>query len=162
MTRDEIIEAIRAADARLEALAPRIRDAGDRPLASGDWRVRDAMSHVAARGNPVPRTLARLNQATDAAGNPQPVRDIHEINAEQVRDRTHADVDDLVRETRDGHRQALTDLEDVDDDVLERRLVVAFPPGELSVAEFIHLAGPRHEGNHLNDIEAVLGDAASR
>lgn len=159
MTRDEIIEAIRAADARLQALAPRILDSGETPLASGDWRVRDAMSHVAARGNPIPRTLARLNQATDAAGNPQPIRDIHEINAEQVRDRAHADLEALVRETLDGHRQALADLEEVDDDVLERRLVVAFPPGELSVAEFIHLAGPRHEGNHLNDVEAVLRPA---
>lgn len=156
MTRDEIVEAIRAADARLQALAPRIRAAGDTPLASGDWRVRDAMSHVAARGNPIPRTLARLNQATDAAGNPQPVRDIHEINAEQVSDRVHADVDELIRETLEGHRQALADLEELDDDVLERRLVVAFQPGELSVGEFIQLAGPRHEGNHLNDIEAVL------
>lgn len=157
MTRDEIVEAIRAADARLQALAPRITAAGDTPLASGDWRVRDAMSHVAARGNPVPRTLARLDQATDASGNPQPVRDIHEINAEQVRDRSEATIDDLVQETLDGHRQALSDLEGLDDTVLERRLVVAFDPGELSVAEFIHLAGPRHEGNHLNDIEAVLG-----
>ena len=159
MTRDEIIEAIQAADARLEALTPRIRAAGDAPLASGEWRVRDAMSHVAARGNPIPRTLARLNQATDASGNPQPVRDIHEINAEQVNERADADVDDLIRETREGHRQALADLEGLDDDVLERRLVVAFPPGELSVAEFIHLAGPRHEGNHLNDVEAVLRPA---
>jgi len=41
----------------------------------------------------------------------------------------------------------------------QRRLVVAFQPGELSVGEFIHLAGPRHEGNHLDDIEAVLPPA---
>lgn len=160
VTRDEIVQAIRAADARLQALAPRIRAAGDTPLASGSWRVRDAMSHVAARGNPIPRTLDRLNQATDAAGKPHPIRDIHEMNAEQVGDRAHASMDDLIRETLDGHRQALADLDELDEDVLERRLVVAFQPGELSVAEFVHLAGPRHEATHVNDIEAVLPAAS--
>jgi len=156
MTRDEIVEAIRATDARLRALAPRISANDETALASGDWRVRDAMSHVAARGNPIPRTLARLNQAADASGNPRPLRDIHELNAEQVRDRTGVSTDEMIAEALDGHRQALIDLEALDDNVLERRLVVAFDPGELSVAEFIHLAGPRHEGNHLNDIEAVV------
>ncbi|MEZ4554230.1 MAG: hypothetical protein AB7L91_09410 [Dehalococcoidia bacterium] len=156
MTRDEIVDAIRVVDARLRELAPRIRGAADVPLASGEWRVRDAMSHIAARGNPIPRTLQRLNQSTDAAGNPQPIRDIHEINAEQVSDRAHMDVDALIQETLDGHRQALHDFEEVEDEVLERRLVVAFAPGELSVAEFIQRAGPRHEGTHLDDIEAVL------
>ncbi len=156
MTRDEIAEAIRAADDRLKTLAPSIIAAADTPLSSGDWRVRDALSHVAARGNPIPRTLARLNEATDPSGNPNPIRDIHEINAEQVRDRSHASAEDLIRETIEGHREALSGLDELDDDVLERRLVVAFAPGELSVAEFIHLAGPRHEGNHLTDIETAL------
>lgn len=156
MTRDEIVEAIRAADARIEALRPLARAWPDAPLASGEWRVRDALSHVAARGNPIPRVLTRLNESTDASGDPRPVRDIHEINAQQVETRSDQDIDALIEETRSGHRDALAQLEDLDDDVLERRLVVAFDPGELSVGEFIILAGPRHEGNHLNDIEAAL------
>ena len=89
MTRDEIVEAIHAADARIEALGELARARPDTPLLSGEWRVRDALSHVAARGNPVPRVLTRLNESTDAAGNPRPVRDIHEINAEQVRTRAN-------------------------------------------------------------------------
>lgn len=156
MTRDEIIEAFRAADARMEALLPRAVAQPDTPLADGDWRVRDALSHVPARGNPIPRVLTRLNESNDAAGNPQPVRDIHEINAEQVRTRADVEVKDLIEEARQGHREALDSLEDMDDEVLERRLPVAFPPGELSVGEFIVIAGPRHENNHLDDIEAVL------
>jgi hypothetical protein len=88
------------------------------------------------------------------------VRDIHEINAEQVSTRTDRDVEELIEEAREGHREALEQLEELDDDVLERRLPVAFPPGELSVADFIVLAGPRHEGNHLNDIEAALKSEA--
>jgi hypothetical protein len=156
MTRDEIVEAIRAVDERIEALLPLARARPDEPLQSGEWRVRDALSHVAARGNPVPRVLTRLNESTDSAGNPRPVRDIHEINAEQVSTRAGHDVDALIEEAREGHRAALAQLEELDDLVLERRLPVAFPPGELSVGELIVAAGPRHEGNHLNDIEAVL------
>lgn len=156
MTRDAIIEAIQAVDARLEALQPLARARPDVELAPGEWRVRDALSHVAARGNPIPRVLTRLNESTDASGDPRPVRDIHEINAEQVNTRTDRDVDALIEEARSGHRDALAQLEELDDDVLERRLVVAFAPGELSVGEFIVVAGPRHEGNHLNDIEAAL------
>jgi hypothetical protein len=156
MTRDEIIEAMQAVDARLEALQLHARARPDVELAPGEWRVRDALSHVAARGNPIPRVLTRLNESTDASGDPRPVRDIHEINAEQVNTRTDRDVDALIEEARSGHRDALAQLEELDDDVLERRLVVAFAPGELSVGEFIVLAGPRHEGNHLNDIEAAL------
>jgi hypothetical protein len=155
-TRDEIAEAIQAADARIEALLSLVRAQPDAPLLSGEWTVRDALSHVAARGNPIPRVLRRLNQATDSTGNPRPALDIHEENAEQVRTRVELDVDRLIEEAREGHRNALEQLGELDDTVLERRLPVAFPPGELSVGEFIVRAGPQHEGNHLNDIEAAL------
>jgi hypothetical protein len=156
MTRDEIVGAFQAVEERLEALAPLARAHPEAPLPSGEWRVRDALSHVAARSNPIPRVLTRLNEASEASGNPRPVRDIHEINAEQVRTRADQDVGALIEELHAGHREALRSLEAMDDDVLERRIPVAFAPGELSVAEFIVVAGPRHEGNHLNDIETAL------
>ena len=156
MTREEITEAFRAADARIEELLTLARGRPDAPLTAGEWQVRDALSHIAARANPIPLVLRRLNEATDASGNPRPVRDIHDINAEQVRTRVDRDVDALIEEVRDGHREALSGLAEIEDSVLERRLAVAFPPGELSVGEFIVLAGPRHEGNHLGDIEAAL------
>jgi hypothetical protein len=156
MTRDEIVDAFHAVEARLEELVPLARARPETPLLSGEWRVRDALSHVAARGNPIPRVLTRLNEATDSSGNPRPVRDIHEINAEQVQTRAGQDVDALIEELQAGHREALRSLDEMQDDILERRIPVAFAPGELSVAEFIVVAGPRHEGNHLNDIEAAL------
>jgi hypothetical protein len=156
MTRNEIVEAFQAVEGRLEELVPLVRAQPEAPLLSGDWRVRDALSHVAARGNPIPRVLTRLNEVTEASGSPRPVRDIHEINAEQVRTRAGQEVDALIDELQGGHREALQNLDDLDEDVLERRLPVAFSPGELSVAEFIVVAGPRHEGNHLDDIEAAL------
>lgn len=156
MTRDEIIEAFEAVEARLGTIVPLARARPQSPLLSGEWRVRDALSHVAARGNPIPRVLTRLNEATESSGDPRPVRDIHEINAEQVRTRAGQDVDELIEELQSGHREALRSLAEMDDEVLERRLPVAFPPGELSVAELIVRAGPQHESNHLDDIEAAL------
>jgi hypothetical protein len=74
----------------------------------------------------------------------------------QVQTRADQDVDALIEELQAGHREALRSLDEMQDHILERRIPVAFAPSELSVAEFIVVAGPRHEGNHLNDIEAAL------
>ena len=162
MTRDEIIEAIRTADTRIQDLLPLARAHPDASLPTGEWRVRDALSHIAARGNPIPLLMRYLNESTDDSGTPRPmpIRDIHEINAEQVHTRADQDVDTLIEEMRDGHQAALDALNEIEDAVLERRLTVAFPPGELSVGEFIVLAGTRHESNHLDEIESALKQPA--
>ena len=156
MTRDEIATAIQGADARIQELLPLARAHPDTHLLTGEWCVRDALSHIAARGNPIPLLMRYLNESTDESGTPRPIRDIHEINADQVRTRADQDVDALIDEMRGGHRTALKALAEIEDAVLKQRLTVAFPPGELSVGEFIVLAGPRHEGTHLDEIEAAL------
>lgn len=155
MTRDEIVTAVQATDARLGQLRERLLGAGDRPLATGEWRVREALSHLAARANPVARSLWRMEAATAPGG--QPAFDIHEENAGQVRDRTGQSVDALLAEIAEGHRATLTDLAALDDETLARRFPVAFSPGELSLLEFIDRAGPRHDNNHLDEVEAALG-----
>ena len=154
MEREELVAALRAADERLERLRAPIRTGAAAPLPEGEWRVRDALSHLAARGNPVPRVLQRL--AEFERGEAAPTADIHAVNAEQVRARQARDVDALIDEIRAGHREALVALEGIDAVTLQRRLAVNFPPGELSAAEFILRAGSRHEGNHLDEIERAL------
>ena len=47
MTRDEIVAAIRAGDTRLTALRPLAAAHPETPLPTGEWRVRDALSHRA-------------------------------------------------------------------------------------------------------------------
>ena len=47
-TRDEIVTAIKAVDARLEGLKARIIDQGDAPLKEGTWHIREALSHLDA------------------------------------------------------------------------------------------------------------------
>ena len=94
-TRTDIIEAIRLVDARLDGLQTRILEDGDRPLPEGTWRVRDALSHLAARANGVERVLMRLR--AHEAGTPiaQPLS-IDEINAGQVEERTSLGAADLL------------------------------------------------------------------
>lgn len=154
MTRDEIVSAIEATDARLEGLRERLIEAGERPLASGEWRVRDALSHVAARANPVARSIWRMESALAPGG--APALDIHEENAGQVRDRSGQSVAELLAEIVDGHRAAVTELLALDEDTLARRFPVAFPPHELSVIEFIQRAGPQHDNSHLDEVEAAI------
>src|SRR5438045_1612234 len=118
MTREEMVQAIRDADARLERLRPLIHQAPEAPLLSGEWRVRDALSHVAARANAVPtlqRVIERSRQQGPAA---TPVQDVHEINAGQVRDRSNNSVDELLDETLTGHRVTIEALPNYDDATL--------------------------------------------
>ena len=160
MDRQELERAFQEADERLTALRDRIVEGAEKPLLQGEWRVRDALSHVAARGNSVPMVLRRLEQADTAVSgpgaSPRPVRDIHEINAGQVNDRADRSVAELLDETQAGHHAALEALPGVDDATMERKMAVAFPPGELTVAEFIYRAGPGHERTHVDEIEAAL------
>jgi hypothetical protein len=156
VTRDEMMAAMEATNTRIEALRARLIDASETSLLTGEWRVRDALSHLAARANPVQRALRRMESATSGSA-PQPALDIHDENAGQVRDREDLSVAGLLDEIAAGHQAMVADLAALDDATLERRFPVAFPPGELSLAEFVMRAGSGHENNHLTDIEAALG-----
>ena len=85
-TREEIAAALRATDARIDELRDRILDRPEHPLIEGEWRVRDALSHLAARANPVPRVLARIERL-DSGGPEAPRINIDEINHGQVEER---------------------------------------------------------------------------
>lgn len=158
MDRDQFVQAVRAMDERFEALGERARARPEAPLPAGEWNVRDALSHLAARSNPVGRVLARLREME--SGNAAPPRDIHDENAEQVQGRAQLDVDALLDEIRQGHAQALADLAAVDDATLAREMQVAFRPEPITVAEYMRMAGPGHEGHHLGEIEQALNAGA--
>ncbi len=155
-TRAEIEAAITAVDTRLATLHDRIVASGESPLAEGTWRVRDALSHLAARANGVERIVQRARD--HAAGRPtQPPRSIDEVNAGQVEERRTSDLPALLEEIRTGHAAALAALRGLDDAMLETRLPMGYRPGDASVAELIFGGGPRHDGTHLDQIETALG-----
>lgn len=158
MTKDDFIEAVRQVDERIASLRDQILANPEKPLLEGEWRVRDALSHLAARANGVGRVLARV-QAQDNPGSgsqpPAPLN-IDEINAGQVEERRDRSVEDLLDEIQSGHAAAIEAIQQVDDATLGRSIPMGFRPGEAQVAEMMVMGGPGHDNNHLDQIEAAL------
>lgn len=154
-TRDEIVDSIRSVDARLATLRDRIIEGGDKPLLEGEWSVRDALSHLAARANGVDRVLQRL-RAWEAGTPYMPPQTIDEINAGQVEERKEATVAQLLDEIRAGHAAALEAISHVDDATLAREMPQGFRPGDAAIADLIARGGPGHDGGHLDQVEAAL------
>ena len=153
--RDDITTAIRSVDERLAALHDRIIEGGDRPLPEGTWRVRDALSHLAARANGVDRVLQRL-RAFEAGLPFTPPQTIDEINAGQVEERRESTVAQLLEEIRAGHAAALEALSHVDDATLAKEMPQGFRPGNAAIADLIARGGPGHDGGHVDQVETAL------
>ncbi|TAJ16463.1 MAG: hypothetical protein EPO65_13215 [Dehalococcoidia bacterium] len=154
-TRDEVVSAIKAVDARLESLKPRILAQGDAPLKEGTWRIRESLSHLAARANGVGRVAGRV--AAAQAGTPQPApRSIDDINADQVAERSTKSVAELLAEIAEGHAAAIEAIGKVDQAVLDYPLPLGIRPGESPAIELMLRGGPGHDNNHIDQIEAAL------
>lgn len=156
-SREDFVAAVRGVDDRIAAIREQLLANGDKPLLEGTWRVRDALSHLAARANGVPRVLARVQAADNpsSGGAPAP-RNIDEVNAGQVEERVDRTVEELLDEIRDGHAAALDAASAIDDATLARSIPLGFRPGDATVAELLVMGGPRHDGNHLEQVEAAL------
>lgn len=154
-TRDEIVAAIHAVDARLEMLKPRIIAQGDAPLQEGTWRVREALSHLAARANGVDRVAQRVRD-TLAGKAPAAPRTIDDINADQVTERSSISVPDLLEEIAKGHAAAITAIHALEPHILDALLPLGFRPGEAAASDLMLRGGPGHDGNHIDQIEAAL------
>ncbi|MDA0270844.1 MAG: maleylpyruvate isomerase N-terminal domain-containing protein [Chloroflexi bacterium] len=155
--KQDIVEAINTVDARLATLHDRILASGEAPLPEGTWRVRDALSHLAARANGVARIMARVEAAANPqAAQPAAPRNVDEINAGQVEERTSKTVAELLEEIRTGHAAAIAAIAGIDDTVLAREIPLGFRPGEAAVGELMVMGGARHDHGHLDQIEAAL------
>jgi hypothetical protein len=156
-TKQELIAAIRTCDERLRSLAEALRAQPEAPLLDGDWRVRDSLSHVAARADAV--TIVRGFEGLtgmDGDGDAQAIFDIDAVNRSQIAARVDRGVDDLLREVKDGHRSALRAIEGMDDGTLARQIPMPGGSGETTFGDLVLLAGPRHEAFHVGDVERAL------
>ena len=89
--KQDVAQAYREIDARIEARREQMLAGGDTGLAEGTWSVRDALSHLAARSNGVARVVARAEAAAGGGDAPaRPPGGIDEINAGQVEERKDA------------------------------------------------------------------------
>jgi hypothetical protein len=159
-TRNDIIAAIQATDRRLSALAPAILADPERLLRNGNWTVRDALCHVAARANGIALSLSYADANPAAAGAPPPL-EIDEVNRRQIAERQGRAVPALLAEIAEGHRAAIGRLAELDDALLARPLDLPFLEPGSTVSDLILLAVPRHEQAHLDLIAETL-DASAR
>ncbi len=152
---DQIIQAIEDVDNRIEEMWDRILENGEAALAEGTWRVREALSHLAARGNGVARVLARYEAYKNGTTAAAP-RSVDEINADQVAERSSKSVRELLDEIIGGHQAAIKAVREVSRETLREKIPAGYQPGEIEVGDSIMRGGPYHDHGHLDQIEAVL------
>jgi hypothetical protein len=157
-TREAIAHAIRNADARAEGMRDRIIASPEAPLAGGGWRVRDAVSHLAARANPL--TLMDSLQAMAETGEMPHEFDVDAQNAEQVAHRAEQSVTEILDEMHAAYEDAIAGLNALDDETLARPVKLPAMPQEVQLSDIVLLSMGMHVEAHLGEIEAAL-EAAS-
>ena len=156
-TRQEIIDALQKADERLEGLRSGIVGNTEAPLLEGEWRVRDCLSHLAARSNVLSVFYVAEQRAAEAArgGEPRPRINIDEINHGQVEERRDTSAEDLLAEVTAGHAKAVEELAAIDDARLQTKYL-NFRGEETPGADMVLGNVTRHEAGHVDQIEAAL------
>jgi hypothetical protein len=166
-TKEDVISAIEAADARVKQLAPALLAHGPDRLPDSEWNVREALCHVAARANPIPLSLTIMERmlVATAQGQKLDVRAVSnrtaDINQGQLDERMDQTVEEVLAEIEAGHQTALAAVRDMPQEQFDRRFPRVTGDGETSLGEMILRAGAGHEKDHLDQIVNALGGAAS-
>jgi len=162
-TKEEVISAIEAADARIKNLAPALLAHGPDPLPDSEWDVREALCHVAARANPVPLSLSIMQRMLVATAQTQPfdpraaANRGAAINQTQLDERMDRSVEEVLAEIQTGHQTALATVREMPQDQFDQSFPRVTGDGETSLGEMILRAGAGHEKEHLDQIERALG-----
>ena len=157
-TRDEIIAELQRVNARIDALTPRILAHPEAPLPEGTWTVHDAVCHLAADGNAVPRFLHRV-ELIDAGLPLRPpgwtpaVMDAE--NEENIAKRKGLPITDVLREIRQAMEADIERVKGLDEALLLREMPNF--RGEITPAsDQLKNTTSGHPHNHINDIETAL------
>ncbi|HCU99872.1 MAG: hypothetical protein CL897_02620 [Dehalococcoidia bacterium] len=153
--RQAIVQAIRNADLRGEELRERIVAGSETPLVDGEWRVRDALSHLAARANPLPLLYAITAMSE---GDAQMAEfDVEVQNAQQIEERSGNAVSEILDEMHAAYEEAIGEIELLDDEILNKSLQLPGMENEIQVSDLLLMSMGMHVDAHLSDIEAALG-----
>jgi hypothetical protein len=157
-TREEIIAAIREAEARLDRLEPAIKQRLAQPLPTGTWTVHDAVCHLAADSNAVPRFLDRIEKVRTGQPTRPPGFNMDAHNEANIAQRRGLPLDDVLREVHQGFDNDVAQVEALPADFLTSD--VPNFRGELTPAsDQIRFTAAGHPNLHLDDIEAALAQA---
>lgn len=152
-TRQDIIGAIDETERRLRSLADQIRANPDTRLLEGEWSVRDALCHLAARANDV----AILQQLAQLSGGGLPTEmETAEINNKQIADRTQQDVDALIDEASRGYAEARAAANQLTDDQLTQPAPPIPGLEPMSIGELLVLTFRGHAQAHIATIEQAF------
>ncbi|MBV9359130.1 MAG: maleylpyruvate isomerase N-terminal domain-containing protein [Chloroflexi bacterium] len=151
--------AIDASEQLLRNLVEPIRARPETPLLDGDWTVRDALCHVAARANDVPLILRLTDRRTSGEASSM-MAELDATNARQIADRSARTVDELVAEALAGYGAAHVAVSALDEAQLDQVLDVP-SLGSTRLADLLVLTYQGHAQAHLRSIEAALAAARS-
>ena len=157
-TRDEIIAELQRVNARIEALTPKILARPDAPLPEGTWTVHDAVCHLAADGNAVPRFLHRVelidaNMPLRPPGWTPAMMDAQ--NEENIAKRKGLPITDVLKEI---HEAMDADIERVKglDEALWSREIPNFRGVVGPASDQLKNTTSGHPHNHIDEIERAL------
>jgi hypothetical protein len=157
-TRDEIIAELQRVNARLEALTPAILARPETPLPEGTWTVHDAVCHLAADGNAVPRFLARVERIDK--GLPQRPEGwtpamLDAQNEEGIARRKGLPIPEVLTEIREAMDADIERVKALDEALLAREI-----PSMRGVvgpaSDQLRFTTSGHPHVHLDDIEKAL------
>ena len=161
-TRADVIAAIETVQRRVEQMAPGMLAHVDARLPEGEWQVRDALCHLAARSNSVPvavMAMERFRAAQAQAGPDSPRRsyNIDEVNAGQIDSRQDRSPQELLEEIRAGHQAESAAVGAFDQEMLDTRMPAFTGQGDMSFCDLLLAAGPGHDNAHLDQIQRAIG-----
>ncbi len=162
ITRKDVIAAIQAVEARIGQLTPEILAHADAGLPEGEWRVREALCHLAARSNSVPQVKGVVERARAFEGQREAgfwrssTSSIDEVNQKQIEDRRRLNPQELLDEIHEGHRAETAAVAAFAQQTLDMRIPKVTGQGDMSVADLLMAAGPGHDNMHLDQIEKAI------
>ena len=157
-TREEIIAELQRVNARIEGLTPQILARPEAPLPEGTWTVHDAVCHLAADGNAVPRFLNRIARI-DQGLSPRPegwtpaMMDAeNEVNLAK---RKGLPITDVLKEIRDAMDADIERVKGLDEALWSREMP-NFRGVVSPASDQLKGTTSGHPHGHIDDIEKAL------
>ena len=161
ISRDEVIENLRAAraelDASIEGLSPEILDG---PTRDGGWTIKDHLAHVAEwqrrglgviAGKPPWEGLRIERETWDQLDG---VDDINEILFQRHR---NTPLETVLEDFQETGKQVRLTVESMTEADLQRELPEEISPRYRRVVDIVNYNFARHDRSHIDDIRGIAG-----
>jgi hypothetical protein len=154
--REDIRDALEQVDSDLARLRDRILAGGDVKLLEGEWTVREALCHMAARSDSVTNMRGRIERTgPNAATIRRAAQAIDEVNQGQIEEREGRTVAELLDEIARGHAAAKATAMSLPDDLLAIEVPRRDGGTQTGTEAFLGTSA-NHDRSHLAQIEAAL------